>query len=161
MPEHDLDLPHDTLENLHDQRLIELVDLGDRVEAIAKSRLNRALQLGIQGSISPSPRAARSARADPRRTVTVSVRFKTAPVDKSCSSLGSVCARHMDNPSVVSTRHADAPWIAANLAVLNKAPVHVRLDVDFQVLAAKRTCDQELVRHFRQSYCNAGQPAMQ
>src|SRR5947207_631136 len=29
VPEHDLDLPHDTLENLHDQRLIELVDLGD------------------------------------------------------------------------------------------------------------------------------------
>ena len=27
-PEHDLDLPHDTLENLHDQRLVELVDLG-------------------------------------------------------------------------------------------------------------------------------------
>jgi hypothetical protein len=27
--EHDLDLPHDTLENLHDQRLVELVDLGD------------------------------------------------------------------------------------------------------------------------------------
>jgi hypothetical protein len=26
---HDLDLPHDTLENLHDQRLVELVDLGD------------------------------------------------------------------------------------------------------------------------------------
>lgn len=29
VPEHDLDLPHDTLENLHDQRLVELVDLGD------------------------------------------------------------------------------------------------------------------------------------
>jgi hypothetical protein len=28
VPEHDLDLPHDTLENLHHQRLIELVDLG-------------------------------------------------------------------------------------------------------------------------------------
>jgi hypothetical protein len=25
----DLDLPHDTLENLHEQRLVELVDLGD------------------------------------------------------------------------------------------------------------------------------------
>jgi hypothetical protein len=65
----------------------------------------------------------------------------------------------MDNPSVVSTRHVDAPWIAANLAVLNKAAVNVRLDVDFQVLAAKRTRDQELVWHFRRSYCNAGQPA--
>lgn len=29
VPEHDLDLPHDTLGNLHDQRLVELVDLGD------------------------------------------------------------------------------------------------------------------------------------
>ena len=29
VPEHDLDLPPDTLKNLHDQRLIELVDLGD------------------------------------------------------------------------------------------------------------------------------------
>lgn len=29
VPEHDLDLPRDTLENLHDQRLVELVELGD------------------------------------------------------------------------------------------------------------------------------------
>ena len=29
VPEHDLDLPHDTLESLHDQRLVELVELGD------------------------------------------------------------------------------------------------------------------------------------
>jgi hypothetical protein len=29
VPEHDLGLPHDTLDNLHDQRLIDLVDLGD------------------------------------------------------------------------------------------------------------------------------------
>lgn len=29
VPEHDLDLPRDTLENLHDQRLVESVDLGD------------------------------------------------------------------------------------------------------------------------------------
>jgi hypothetical protein len=29
VPEHDLDLPHESLENLHDQRLVELVDLGD------------------------------------------------------------------------------------------------------------------------------------
>jgi hypothetical protein len=65
----------------------------------------------------------------------------------------------MDNPIVASTRHLDAPWIAANLAVLNEAAVDVRVDVDFQVLAAKRTRDQELVWHSRQSYCNAGQPA--
>ncbi len=29
VPEHDLDVPHDTLENLHDQRLVEAVGLGD------------------------------------------------------------------------------------------------------------------------------------
>ena len=29
VPEHDLDVQHDTLENLHDQRLVDLVDLGD------------------------------------------------------------------------------------------------------------------------------------
>jgi hypothetical protein len=29
VPEHDLHLPRDTLENLHDQRLVEIVDLGD------------------------------------------------------------------------------------------------------------------------------------
>ena len=29
VPEHDLDLPRETLENLHDQKLVELVDLGD------------------------------------------------------------------------------------------------------------------------------------
>jgi hypothetical protein len=30
VPEHDLELPRDTLENLHDQRLVELVDMGER-----------------------------------------------------------------------------------------------------------------------------------
>jgi hypothetical protein len=29
VPEHDLDLPHDTLDNLHGQRLVEAVELGD------------------------------------------------------------------------------------------------------------------------------------
>jgi len=57
----------------------------------------------------------------------------------------------VDNPIVVSTRHVDAPWIAANLAVLNEAAADVRLDVDFQLLAAKRTGDQELVWHHEPS----------
>jgi hypothetical protein len=47
----------------------------------------------------------------------------------------------MDNPIVASTRHLDAPWIAAHLAVLNEAAVDIRLDVDFQLLAAKWTRD--------------------
>jgi hypothetical protein len=57
----------------------------------------------------------------------------------------------MDNPIVVSTRHADAPWIAADLAVLDEAAMDVGLDVDLHLLAAKRTGDQELVWHLRQS----------
>jgi len=30
VPEHDLDLPRETLDNLHDQRLVEAVELGER-----------------------------------------------------------------------------------------------------------------------------------
>jgi hypothetical protein len=37
VPEHDLDLPHDTLENLHDQGLIERVDLGDNDDGLTLS----------------------------------------------------------------------------------------------------------------------------
>jgi hypothetical protein len=51
----------------------------------------------------------------------------------------------MDSPIFVPTRHADAPRIAADLAVLNEDAVDVRLDVDLQLLAAKRTRDQKLV----------------
>jgi hypothetical protein len=51
----------------------------------------------------------------------------------------------MDGSIVVSARHADVPWIAADLAVLNEAAGDVRLDVDLQLLAAKRTRHQELV----------------
>ena len=51
----------------------------------------------------------------------------------------------MDSPIFVATRHVDAPWIAADLAVLNKAARDVRLDVDLQLLAAKRTRDRKHV----------------
>jgi hypothetical protein len=61
----------------------------------------------------------------------------------------------MRDSIVASTHHVDAPWIAANLAVLNEAAVHVRLDVDFQVFAAKRTYHKESVWHRRQSYRGA------
>jgi hypothetical protein len=39
----------------------------------------------------------------------------------------------------------DAPWIAADLAILDEAAGDIRLDVDLQLLAAKRTRDQELI----------------
>ena len=64
----------------------------------------------------------------------------------------------MDSPIFVSTRHVDAPWIAADLAVLNEAAVDVGLDVDLQLLAAKRTRDQELVRHLRHACCSCDAP---
>jgi len=51
----------------------------------------------------------------------------------------------MDSPILVPTGHVDAPWIAADLAVLNEGAVDVRLDVDLQLFAAKRTRDPKLV----------------
>jgi len=53
----------------------------------------------------------------------------------------------MNDPILASIGYQDAPGIAAHLAVLNEAAVDVRLDVDFHLLAAKRTRDQELVGH--------------
>jgi len=41
--EHDLDLPHGTLENLHDQRLVELVDLGESERALTLTTEGRDL----------------------------------------------------------------------------------------------------------------------
>ena len=51
----------------------------------------------------------------------------------------------MDSPICVPTGDVDAPWIAADLAVLNEAAVDVRLDVDLQLFAAKWTGNRELV----------------
>jgi hypothetical protein len=43
VPEHDLDVPYDTLDNLHDQRLVELVDLGDRERGLTLTAEGRDL----------------------------------------------------------------------------------------------------------------------
>jgi hypothetical protein len=43
VPEHELDLPHDTLENLHDQSLVELVDLGDSERGLTLTTEGRDL----------------------------------------------------------------------------------------------------------------------
>jgi hypothetical protein len=59
----------------------------------------------------------------------------------------------MDNSICVSIRYLDAPWIAADFAILHEAAVNVWLDIDFHLLATKRTGDNELVCHLRQSYC--------
>ena len=44
---------------------------------------------------------------------------------------------------VVSTVHGDAPWVTADLAVLNEAAAHVLFDVDLQFLTAIRAGDAE------------------
>jgi hypothetical protein len=65
----------------------------------------------------------------------------------------------MDSPIAASTRHLDAPGIAANLAILNKASFDVWFDVDLDLLAAKRTGDEKVVRiHSGQVYRFAGTP---
>jgi hypothetical protein len=43
VPEHDLDLPHDTLENLHAQSLVELVDLGENERGLTLTTEGRNL----------------------------------------------------------------------------------------------------------------------
>ena len=43
VPEHDLDLPHETLDNLHDQRLVDLVDLGDSERGLTLTTEGRDL----------------------------------------------------------------------------------------------------------------------
>jgi hypothetical protein len=43
VPEHDLDLPHDTLESLQSQRLVELVDLGDSERGLTLTTEGRDL----------------------------------------------------------------------------------------------------------------------
>jgi hypothetical protein len=57
----------------------------------------------------------------------------------------------VDNAIIVSTGHADAPWIATDLAVLDEAAMDIRLDIDLHLLAAERTRDQELVWHVPRS----------
>ncbi len=43
VPEHDLDVPHDTLDNLHDLRLVDLVDLGDSERGLTLTTEGRDL----------------------------------------------------------------------------------------------------------------------
>jgi hypothetical protein len=76
------------------------------------------------------------------------------------SSFRSIGAGQIDSPIFTSTRHPDAPWVAADLAVLNEGAIHVRLDVDLQVLAAKRTRDQKLVCHLRSILLQGEQAAI-
>ena len=47
----------------------------------------------------------------------------------------------MHGPIVASIRHLNPPRIAADLAILDEGAAYIRLDVDLQLLAAKRTGD--------------------
>jgi hypothetical protein len=95
----------------------------------------------------PSRRHASYSRFGPekRRTVYRAVERSRQSPSATSEAFRSVCACHMDNPIVASTRHLGRAMDCSNLA----AAVDVRLDVDFHLLAAKRTRDQELVWHLR------------
>jgi hypothetical protein len=63
--------------------------------------------------------------------------------------LRAVSAFHVDPSLVAGARHADAPRIAADLAVLDEAAFDVRLEVDLDLFTAVRTGHQELIVHPR------------
>jgi hypothetical protein len=61
--------------------------------------------------------------------------------------LGAVGAHDRNVPLAADLCNADAPRIAADLAILNKAALHIGFDVDLDFLAAVRACHDELVIH--------------
>ena len=61
--------------------------------------------------------------------------------------LGAVGASDFNVAIVARAVHADAPWIAADLAILDEAALHVGLEIDFDLLAAVRTGDKKLIVH--------------
>src|SRR5688572_4466939 len=62
-------------------------------------------------------------------------------------SLRPVRLADVDPPFVSRPADADAPWVAANLAVLNKRSPDIWLDVDLELLAAVRTRDRKSIVH--------------
>jgi len=50
-------------------------------------------------------------------------------------------------PIVFAARHANAPGVATDFAVLDKTPAHVRLEVDLGLFTAVRAGHDELVGH--------------
>jgi len=62
-----------------------------------------------------------------------------------------VGADDVDKAVLARARHADAPRIAADLAVLDEAAGHLGLDVDLDLLAAIGTGDKKLVIHVTQA----------
>ena len=65
----------------------------------------------------------------------------------SLRSLGTVGPRDVHVAVLAASRHAYAPRVAADLAVLHEAALHVGFDVDFDRLATVRTGHQVLIVH--------------
>ena len=80
-----------------------------------------------------------------RRRIDPRSRSKTTRALRPGPSFRSVCSRDMDGPIAASTRHVDAPGIAADLAILNEASCDVWFDVDLDLLSAKGTGDEKIV----------------
>ena len=63
------------------------------------------------------------------------------------SLLRAVGAHDRNVPLATDLCNADAPRIAADLAILNKSAPHIGFDVDLDLLPAVRACHDELVIH--------------
>ena len=72
---------------------------------------------------------------------------QTGPEVRRHGLFRTVGPRDLDGALPVGAGHPDAPGVAAHLAVLDERPTYVRLDVDFDQLAAVRAGDGEEVVH--------------
>jgi hypothetical protein len=61
--------------------------------------------------------------------------------------LRSVRPSDLHRPLAVFVRHVHEPWVAADFAVLDEPPGHLRLDVELELLAAVWTGDREELVH--------------
>ena len=59
--------------------------------------------------------------------------------------LRAIRSSHVDRPVPVLSKDTDPPRVAADFAILDKAPRHIGLDVDLDILPAVGTGDDELV----------------
>ena len=74
---HDLDLPHETLENVHDQRLVELVDLGESERGLTLTTEGRTCSIPtrLNETVSrPTPSTSASAAHAKSITTRISTR---------------------------------------------------------------------------------------
>ena len=66
---------------------------------------------------------------------------------QSAVSVRPVGASDFDVPVLAGAEDADAPWVAADLAVLDERTPDVRLEINLDLLAAIRTRHVELIVH--------------